>query len=77
MARASAGIAVMLDGATTVNADELLQNLGTSTSETLPARAFRGEHQPRPLTFDPSKLKGLSETHSFTLGEQLRRRRSL
>lgn len=26
-----------------------------------PARAFRGQHQPRPLPFDPSKLKGLSE----------------
>lgn len=24
-------------------------------------RAFRGQHQPKPLTFDPSKLKGLSE----------------
>lgn len=26
-----------------------------------PARAFRGQHQPKPLTFDPAKLKGLSE----------------
>lgn len=25
------------------------------------ARAFRGQHQPRPLPFDPAKLKGLSE----------------
>src|SRR5262249_49941688 len=25
------------------------------------ARAFRGEHQPKPLPFDPTKLKGLSE----------------
>ena len=25
------------------------------------ARAFRGLHQPKPLTFDPAKLKGLSE----------------
>jgi hypothetical protein len=24
-------------------------------------RALRGQHRPRPLTFDPSKLKGLSE----------------
>jgi Fe-Mn family superoxide dismutase len=24
-------------------------------------RAFRGQHQPRPLPFDPAKLKGLSE----------------
>ncbi|MCI0489025.1 MAG: Fe-Mn family superoxide dismutase [Blastocatellia bacterium] len=26
-----------------------------------PARAFRGQHQPKPLPFDASKLKGLSE----------------
>ena len=25
------------------------------------ARAFRGEHQPKPLPFDPAKLKGISE----------------
>src|SRR5690242_20138163 len=25
------------------------------------ARAFRGQHQPRPLPFDPARLKGLSE----------------
>ncbi len=25
------------------------------------ARAFRGEHQPRPLPFDPAKLNGISE----------------
>ena len=25
------------------------------------ARAFRGQHQPKPLSFDPAKLKGLSE----------------
>lgn len=26
-----------------------------------PARAFRGQHQPKPLSFDAAKLKGLSE----------------
>src|SRR5215471_13378063 len=26
-----------------------------------PARAFRGQHQPRALPFDPTKLKGISE----------------
>jgi Fe-Mn family superoxide dismutase len=26
-----------------------------------PARAFRGVHEPRPLPFDPARLKGLSE----------------
>ncbi|MFY9609318.1 MAG: Fe-Mn family superoxide dismutase [Blastocatellia bacterium] len=32
------------------------------TSETTQAaRAFRGQHQPKPLPFDPAKLKGLSE----------------
>src|SRR5687768_16850864 len=30
-------------------------------AETPPARAFRGQHQPRPLPFDPAKLRGLSE----------------
>lgn len=29
--------------------------------QTQGARAFRGQHQPKPLTFDPAKLKGLSE----------------
>lgn len=24
-----------------------------------PARAFRGQHQPRPLAFDPAKLRPL------------------
>ena len=32
------------------------------TSETTQgARVFRGQHQPKPLPFDPAKLKGLSE----------------
>jgi Fe-Mn family superoxide dismutase len=31
------------------------------TQEKSPAAAFRGQHQPKPLGFDPSKLKGLSE----------------
>lgn len=32
------------------------------TSETTQgARAFRGQHKPKPLPFDPAKLKGLSE----------------
>src|SRR5688500_19459194 len=30
-------------------------------ADTTPARAFRGLHTPKPLTFDPAKLKGLSE----------------
>src|SRR5688572_8267613 len=31
-------------------------------AETPPICAFRGQHQPRPLSFDPAKLKGLSES---------------
>jgi Fe-Mn family superoxide dismutase len=37
----------------------ILENQTTETAQ--PARAFRGQHQPRPLPFDPTKLKGLSE----------------
>jgi Fe-Mn family superoxide dismutase len=33
----------------------------SSTADATAARAFRGVHQPRPLPFDPAKLKGLSE----------------
>lgn len=40
---------------------ELVTASQTSTADTTPARAFRGQHQPRPLAFDPTKLKGLSE----------------
>jgi Fe-Mn family superoxide dismutase len=29
--------------------------------QTLSANAFRGQHQPRPLPFDPAKLNGISE----------------
>jgi Fe-Mn family superoxide dismutase len=32
-----------------------------SVNAAQPARAFRGEHQPKPLPFDPAKLKGISE----------------
>ena len=33
----------------------------TSAAAAQTARAFRGQHQPKPLPFDPAKLKGLSE----------------
>lgn len=33
----------------------------SSSSETKTARVFRGQHQSRPLPFDPAKLRGLSE----------------
>ncbi|HXG67797.1 MAG TPA: Fe-Mn family superoxide dismutase [Blastocatellia bacterium] len=32
-----------------------------TTGKVETARAFRGQHQPKPLSFDPAKLKGLSE----------------
>lgn len=32
-----------------------------TTSATIVARAFRGQHQPKPLPFDPARLKGISE----------------
>jgi Fe-Mn family superoxide dismutase len=60
MAGATAGIAVMPGESSSANADASLQG-ATSTTDTLTARAFRGQHQPLPLRFDPAKLKGLSE----------------
>jgi Fe-Mn family superoxide dismutase len=32
-----------------------------ATAEAVRPPAFRGQHEPRPLSFDPAKLKGLSE----------------
>jgi len=37
-----------------------LKNDVTAQADT-PARAFQGQHQPKPLPFDPTKLKGISE----------------
>ncbi|MGH9751515.1 MAG: superoxide dismutase [Blastocatellia bacterium] len=34
---------------------------GAQTTAPAAARAFSGQHQPKPLPFDPAKLKGLSE----------------
>ncbi|HYX72452.1 MAG TPA: Fe-Mn family superoxide dismutase [Nitrososphaera sp.] len=48
----SAGLALgSLSETKIVNAEE----------QTTAARAFRGQHQPQPLPFNPAKLKGLSE----------------
>jgi superoxide dismutase, Fe-Mn family len=33
----------------------------TSAQNETPFRAFQGQHQPKPLPFDPAKLTGLSE----------------
>src|SRR5215467_831810 len=43
-----------INGATTPAADQ-------ATDASQAARAFRGQHQPRPLPFDPARLKGISE----------------
>src|SRR5690348_6805417 len=32
-----------------------------ATADEPPRRAFAGQHQPKPLPFDPAKLKGISE----------------
>jgi Fe-Mn family superoxide dismutase len=46
------GAGLALSGLTTVKAQ---------TSASTIARVFGGQHQPKPLSFDPAKLKGLSE----------------
>jgi hypothetical protein len=76
LAGSSAALALMLNHSILVSANEPPDRVAhRSNSEMQPLRAFRGQHQPQPLRFDPAKLKGLSETDSFKLGEQLRRRR--
>src|SRR5687767_8759491 len=40
---------------------ELVTASQGSVADAVPARAFRGQHQARPLPFDPARLKGLSE----------------
>jgi superoxide dismutase, Fe-Mn family len=35
--------------------------VGQTTAPAVGVSAFRGQHQPKPLPFDPAKLKGLSE----------------
>jgi Fe-Mn family superoxide dismutase len=49
---ASAGIPLVLQGGFV---------MATEEDEVGSAVAYRGEHQPKPLPFDPAKLKGLSE----------------
>lgn len=59
MATGGAGLALAsLAAPNTINAKGTILS-ETQTTET--ARAFRGQHQPKPLPFDPAKLKGLSE----------------
>jgi Fe-Mn family superoxide dismutase len=39
----------------------VVANAQQTSEKTQTARAFRGQHQPKPLPFDPAKLKGISE----------------
>jgi len=39
-----------------------------SKSQDVLVRAFRGQHQPRPLSFDPTKLKGFLKNSSVRTG---------
>ncbi len=60
----SAGLAfVGSNPIATASANENSKSRATAlqASGAASARAFRGQHQPKPLTFDPAKLKGLSE----------------
>ena len=51
---------VLSAGVATLSMTALTGN-DASAQDTAPAPAFRGQHKPRALSFDPSKLKGLSE----------------
>lgn len=60
----SAGLALAnLIGTEKVGASEgsTKMSIEGQTTDVVAARAFRGQHQPKPLPFDPAKLKGLSE----------------
>jgi len=60
----SAGLALMnLTGNMLVSGEDLgeIGAHGSSATQAMTARAFRGQHQPLPLPFDPAKLRGISE----------------
>ncbi|MGH9927767.1 MAG: superoxide dismutase [Pyrinomonadaceae bacterium] len=65
LAAGSAGLALTnILGTNQVEANEAnndMTNKKQAASTTAVARAFRGQHQPKALPFDPAKLKGLSE----------------
>jgi Fe-Mn family superoxide dismutase len=62
MAGGSAGLALSLRGNALVSGKDLPGTGETgSNTQAMTARAFRGQHQPQPLPFDPAKLKGISE----------------
>lgn len=62
MAGVSAGLALTLTGNALVSGTELAEKgRQGSNTQAMTARAFRGQHQPLPLPFDPAKLRGISE----------------
>ena len=63
IAAGSAGVALLLGVSEGIgDANPVIDTAQPSTAvQAAMPRAFRGEHQPRPLPFDPAKLKGLSE----------------
>ena len=57
-----AGLALSVSANPLVRGEELKRtNDQASSAQAMAARAFRGQHRPQPLRFDPAKLKGLSE----------------
>ena len=60
IAGGGAGLALSLSGNPLAHGEELVAMQPVS-AQPLMARAFRGQHQPQALRFDPAKLKGLSE----------------
>jgi Fe-Mn family superoxide dismutase len=61
LAGGGAGLALSLSGNSLVGAEELERTGEQASTTQAMARAFRGQHQPKPLPFDAAKLKGISE----------------
>jgi Fe-Mn family superoxide dismutase len=64
MTAGGAGLALAnLIGNDAARANERIKEMteGQTAATTETARAFRGQHQPKQLPFDPTKLKGISE----------------
>jgi Fe-Mn family superoxide dismutase len=62
IAGGGAGLALSFQGTALVDGEELERwEVKASSTQAMTVRAFRGQHQPLPLRFDPAKLKGLSE----------------
>jgi superoxide dismutase, Fe-Mn family len=56
------GLALSLNGNALVHGKGLEpEDEQASTAQAMTTRAFRGQHQPKPLPFDAAKLKGISE----------------